>query len=155
MPTLDLNIDQYDEWYDSISDDVEYLSQQLFDERGNYKNRVDTLLHNSTSIDDSVDVCVLHHTNQSLLQDIHTCDILSPSTFDDTPLSLDTDNTSTVYSIVSNTYSLFNGELTRSDPIVTKPSAPDYENQQPLFEWLPTNIIKNTYELTHSMRDSS
>ena len=146
--TLDLNIDQDDEWYDSISDDVEYPSQQLFDERGNYKNRVDVLQHNSTSIDDSVDICVLHHTNQSLLQDINTCDIFSPSTFDDTPLSLDNDDTSPVSSIVSNTYSVFNGELTKSDPVVTKPSAPDYEKQQPLFAWLPTNIIKKTYELT-------
>ena len=95
-----------------------------------------------------MDVCVLYHTNQSLIQDINTCDILTPSTSDDTPLSLDTDDTSPVSSIVSNTYSVFNGELTKSDPIVTKPSAPDYEKKQTLFAWLPTNIMKKTYELT-------
>ena len=51
-------------------------------------------------------------------------------------------------------YDSFNSDTKRdkikssSTPITVEKKDPDYEKQRPLFAWLPTDIIKRTYELT-------
>ena len=51
-------------------------------------------------------------------------------------------------------YSASNAEVDKdkkglpSKPVTVETKQPDYEKQRPLFAWLPTDIIKKTYDLT-------
>ena len=78
---LDFDIDNEDEWFDSVSNNFDYTSQQLFDEYGNYKGRVKVSSH-ETSLGDSVDTCVLYHTNQHLLKNLTSDEEYTSSTDD-------------------------------------------------------------------------
>ncbi len=63
---LDLNIDDDELWFDSISDDHEYPISHRYDEYGNYRNRVEVQSSTTTLIEDSIDICVMYHTHKHI-----------------------------------------------------------------------------------------
>ena len=66
--TLDLDITDDEDWFDAISDNHEYMINSSFDEFGDYRKRVEVQQHSALSIEDSVDRCVLYHTNQLIVK---------------------------------------------------------------------------------------
>ena len=127
---LDFDIDDEDEWFDSISDNVDHPSQHFFDEYGDSKGRVKVSSH-TTSLDGSVDMCVLYHTNQHLIKDL-TSDEEHTSSTDDGDIFFDPPEFS-LSSMSFDTYSVFNGDINKSQHVDSKPSHTDYEKQRPLF----------------------
>ena len=65
---LDHDLDQDDEWFDTISDRIEYPSDQRFDEFGDFKRRVEIASSTTKEVEYSIDTCVLYHTNNQLLR---------------------------------------------------------------------------------------
>ena len=67
---LDHDLEQDDQWFDSITEDNDYPSDQRYDEFGDYKRRVNISSCSTTTLENSIDTCVLYHTNNHLLRDI-------------------------------------------------------------------------------------
>ena len=67
---LDLDVDKDEDWYDAISDENHYTINQKFDEYGNYRHRVEVQSTSIKSIHESVDNCVIYHTNKHLSESI-------------------------------------------------------------------------------------
>ena len=87
---------------------------------------------------ESVDKCVIYHTNKHLISTV--IDDADQSLYHDT-YELHDHNIPKI--------SVNNEEIKASEkPIQVKTSDPDYEKQRPLFAWLPLDVIKKTYELT-------
>ena len=123
-----------------------------FDEFGDYRKRVEVQQHSALSIEDSVDRCVMYHTNQLIVKRFDN-DIPN----DDGSYIYEDDDDSIIFydsymSINDNNSTSFvvqKGESSTSrDGITVKAKEPDYSNQRPLFAWLPTDVVKKTYELT-------
>ena len=68
---LDLDVDKDKDQYDSISDENQYTINQKLDEFGNYRHRVEVQSTSIQSIHESVDNCVIYHTNKHLSEIIH------------------------------------------------------------------------------------
>ena len=72
---LDLDITEDENWFDAISGNHEYMINSPFDEFGDYRKRFEVQQHSYLSIEESVDKCVMYHTNQ-LIVNIFTMIIL-------------------------------------------------------------------------------
>ena len=66
---MDLDIQNDELWYNSVTDDHEYPINQRFDEYGNYRQRVEIQSTYVEPVDDSVDRCVIYHTNKHISTD--------------------------------------------------------------------------------------
>jgi hypothetical protein len=127
-----------EQWYDAISELENDPHTNLFDEFGNYRNRVVVQQSKTTctslgDIDSIIDCCIhtMHHTKDAnstgvLSAHDHTLDIPVVD-LDDPP----DDN------ITSNV-----------EPRTVKTRIPDYAALRPLFGWLSTDIIQKTFEKT-------
>ena len=159
---LDLDISDDSNWFNSVIHEDLDDPHSLFDDVGNYRQRVHIQSTSISHLEDSVDTCVMYHTNKHLLFDINWSQldpiptISSSSDWCTTP-SYTTSSTTLATNCDqpqrSDTnhfyYNVFNGEQSLpTKPVRVTPSTPDYEKQRPLFGWLPVDTIKRTYDLT-------
>ena len=123
-----------------------------FDEYGNYRKRVEVQQHSALSIEEYVDRCVLYHTNQLIVKcfDNDTPDDEGSYLYEDDDDSIIFyDSYEPTNDDNSTSFVVQQGESSTSrDPITVKTKEPDYNNQRPLFAWLPSDVIKKTYEMT-------
>jgi hypothetical protein len=125
---LDHSLDDDSNWFDAISDLEARPFTSLFDEYGDYRQRV---------IVQEVALSPVHDSDASLFDNF---DVL---------LSDDVDDIVDHYVYDSNRPTLFvhHGEVTPS-PRRIQSSTPDYEMLRPFFGWLPTDVIKRTFAVT-------
>ena len=133
---LDHDLEDNEQWMDALTDLETNPSTNLFDECGNYRKRVEIdhvdylWRSNEDNLDATIDLCVHNslHINRTLgCYDAQQHDI-------DTTIEETEDNSPTVPSL--------------PQPVITTKKTPDYEKLRPLFGWLSTDIIKETFERT-------
>ena len=101
-------------------------------------------------MEDSIDTCVLYHTNTHIHSNDSESFLPYEYSYDDDNLSyFDTvEHENDHHRLSSFSYSIFNGEVNNNKPRQVSPSKPNYKVQRPLFAWLPVDTIKRTYHLT-------
>ena len=120
---LDHTLDDDDNWFDAISDLEAHPFSSLFDEFGDYRKRM-------------------------IVQDVDITDRDSETlSFFDAVDSLDACVDTAVYVACCSTFSAHLGDLTPSPRLVSS-KVPDYERLRPFFGWMPTDVIKRTFEVT-------
>ena len=68
---LDLDISDDSDWFNSVIHEDLDDPHSLFDDVGNYRQRVHIHSTSVSPLEDSVDTCVMYHTNKHLLFDIN------------------------------------------------------------------------------------
>ena len=104
------------------------------------------------SIEDSVDKCVLYHTNQIIAKCFDNDTPKDGRSYpyeDDDDSIIFYDSYESINETNSTSFVVQKGESSTSpDGITVETKEPYYNNQRPLFAWLPTEVIKKTYEMT-------
>jgi hypothetical protein len=125
---LDHTLDDDANWFDTISDlEAEPLTN-LFDERGNYRKRV---------IVQNVNIADLEQYD--LFPFVDSGDIFSDA--------LEDIMDSAIYEANCPSLLVHQG-IVEPAPRLIKNKSPDYEALRPFFGWLPTDVVKKTFEVT-------
>ena len=111
---LDHTLDDDEQWYDAISDLQSDPTTNLFDEFGDYRNRVEV---NQLSAEVIVDMAVMQRTLE-----LHEHDVIDKEA--DKEITYEAANPKTLL------------------------KEKDYEALREYFGWLPTDVIKKTFEIT-------
>ena len=119
----DNNLSDKDQWYESLNDLPNELPHPEFNEIGDYRENIETAIHEATIAKPGPDPILDTWTDlQALLND------------EDKPVNQATQPPDSSCVMASN------------NEIKKKP--PDYESMKPLFGWLPVDIITKTFNNT-------
>ena len=132
---LDHDLQDDEQWADALSEIEADPTTNLFDEFGEYRQRVTITLaeyfarHLSDDMDDIIDQCVFAAQCPPepvpVFYDAHEHLVMDPAAEDDDIL-----------------------DVPSLGPHITSHKPPDYAKLRPLFGWLPTETIKKTFEQT-------
>ena len=129
-----------EQWYDAVTDLETDPTMNLFDEFGNYRRRVvvqcseEYYSQSQSTIDDTVDQCAYYAYQENVFHDIPH-NIRETYKSESTDIILNDDSSDTPTIAPKTQRHIANKE-------------PDYGLLRPLFGWLSTDIIKNTFALT-------
>jgi hypothetical protein len=120
---LDHTLDDDQHWFNAISDLEAQPFTSLFDEFDDYRKRI-------------------------IVQDVEITDLDDPILpFSDAADILDDYVDHVVYRASCSDLLVHHGTLMPS-PRLVSPKLPDYERLRPFFGWMPTDVIKRTFEVT-------
>jgi hypothetical protein len=131
---LDHTFTDFTEWGDSDDNDNDLFANKLFDEFGNYRQRVSVnhlayfQSQDGSGFEDIIDQCVLDsHSSDHIYCNAVEVEDLDTTLFEDDH---------TIHETLLN------------HPIVVSKKDPDYQSLQPLFGSISPDIIKKTFEHT-------
>ena len=127
---LDVDLDKQEAWYEAITNLPQNKSPSTFDEFGDYHKRVvvqnHDVLYSWDTSQHIIDACIMVHTYHAQMLDLSCSPTSAPEDHD-----LD---------ILPTMYDTHAHEVNKR--------APGYQALMPMFGWLPTNVIQQTFAIT-------